>query len=235
MRHSSFLSLPPELQCMVKDAISPSDLRTHVCLYLSDPSCAALYDSLRDADTFWQHLCWSCGLGMLPDEELGDITWREIALKCVESDGFCTHPQCGESLLEYNRERMRESAKYMAPGEVLLVDDDFRDYYEDVSLDAHRVFGRVSFRERYPSGVYHYGRPLPVDDDAYLRIDAAGVPAPIPAGSARAYLGQHPLVSRSFATAAPIYNLYILPICDVNMYPEFIDRRSRAVTVYDIL
>ncbi|KAI0714137.1 hypothetical protein C8T65DRAFT_607362, partial [Cerioporus squamosus] len=232
MRRISFLSLPTEVQCLVKDAISPSDLRTHVCFYLSNPSCAALYDSLHDADGFWQHLCWSCGIGMLPAEDLDRVPWREIAIKCIQLDGFCTHPQCGDPSAEappLAGELMRESAEYMTPGEVILVDQHFRHSYKELRLGAHMVFSHISFRDDV--GL----RAFPVNEEAYVRFDEEGAPSPITENSSRAYLGQHPLVSHSFATAAPVYNMYIFGFCDTDLYPDCGDVQSRAVTVYDVL
>ena len=114
---STFFNLPPELQLLIKDCISPTDLRTHVCLYLSDPECASLYDSLPKPDSFWKLICWENGLGQLPHESESTSaetdttsTWRDIATSTILADGFCTHPQCGEALLAYNRTSSIHSA-----------------------------------------------------------------------------------------------------------------------------
>ncbi|KAI1792121.1 hypothetical protein LXA43DRAFT_887951, partial [Ganoderma leucocontextum] len=39
---ATFLDLPPELHLLIKGWISPSDIRTHACFYLSEPQCACL-------------------------------------------------------------------------------------------------------------------------------------------------------------------------------------------------
>lgn len=116
---TTFLHLPVELRRMIKDWVDPADLRTHVCFYLTHPGCSALYDNTMGHEWFWRRLCWSCGLGQLPEEEwsLSDDDWRDIAIECVGRDGFCTLPYCGESLLEYNR--MFHEYSF----EVLLVSD----------------------------------------------------------------------------------------------------------------
>ena len=106
---ASFLDLPAELGLMIKNAIPASDLRTHVCFYLSSPHCAILYDSDPDPDDFWMRACWSCGIGALDVEFIMQRSWRDIAFECIQADGFCTHPQCGESLLEYNRQSLPSS------------------------------------------------------------------------------------------------------------------------------
>ena len=103
------LHLPHELLLIIKEHIDPSDLRTHVCYYLSDPRVSALYDSELDPDAFWKLACWNCGIGagLTPSEETGDFTWKDIAIDCIVRDGFCEHPHCGEALMDYNRERTK--------------------------------------------------------------------------------------------------------------------------------
>lgn len=93
---------------MIKDSVDPSDLRTHVFLYLAHSSCSDLYEDATGSNRFWERLCWNCGIGLLPDEEpkLSDDEWRDVSIECVRRDGFCMLPHCGESLLEYNRAYM---------------------------------------------------------------------------------------------------------------------------------
>ena len=98
----SLKGFPPEIHLIIKSLIPATDLRTHVCLYLSSPDCAALYDSEADPDLFWQRACWECGIGRLPDEDSEMLNWKDVAINSILQDGFCSHPQCGESLLEYN-------------------------------------------------------------------------------------------------------------------------------------
>ena len=97
--------LPTEIQFMIKNNIAPNDLRTHVCFYLTHPDIAELYESEKDPDEFWKHVCWLCGLGLLPNEdekEAHEISWKAIAIDCIIKDGFCKHEECGENILEYN-------------------------------------------------------------------------------------------------------------------------------------
>ncbi|KAH9950020.1 hypothetical protein B0H21DRAFT_706505 [Amylocystis lapponica] len=44
-------------------------------------------------------LAW---LGLIKDEQEDTVSWTDIALDCIARDGFCTHPQCGGGLLEWN-------------------------------------------------------------------------------------------------------------------------------------
>ena len=98
--------LPIELRFMIKDAIAHDDLRTHVCFYLSHPDVAELYGGSEDQDEFWKRLCWNCGIGLLPGEDAQEeVSWRTIAVDCIQRDGFCMHEDCGEYVLEYNRKR----------------------------------------------------------------------------------------------------------------------------------
>ena len=96
--------LPIEILLLIKHSIHPSDLRTHVCYYLSSPKIALLYDSGKEGDAFWELACWQCGIGMLPSDEESDKSWKDIAIDCIKRDGFCTSPSCGENLLCLNRE-----------------------------------------------------------------------------------------------------------------------------------
>ena len=100
---ATFLDLPPELQLLINDFILPTDLRTHVCFFLSDPRCISFYSSRPDSERFWSVLCWNDGLGQLADGMETQATWCDIAVSVISRDGFCTHPQCGEALLDHNR------------------------------------------------------------------------------------------------------------------------------------
>ena len=96
--------IPLEIFLIVRGFISSSDLRTHVCFYQCSPQIAAFYDSEKDADSFWELACWNCGIGVTSVDTQVNICWRDIAIDCIERDGFCTIPGCGEELLEANRE-----------------------------------------------------------------------------------------------------------------------------------
>lgn len=96
--------LPTEILILIRDWIDPSDLRTHVCYYLSSRKVSSLYDTEEDADEFWELACWHCGIGLTPSDEDAGRLWRDVAIECIKQDGFCTLPGCGESLLRRNRE-----------------------------------------------------------------------------------------------------------------------------------
>ncbi|KAI0630902.1 hypothetical protein C8Q77DRAFT_1219699 [Trametes polyzona] len=105
--------LPPEIWLLIKEAIPTDDMRTHVCFYQTSPQFAALYDTVADPDAFWQDVCALCAIGRLPDEHPSTRSWKDIAIECVEVDGFCEDSSsgpCGEALLERNREMMRQAA-----------------------------------------------------------------------------------------------------------------------------
>ncbi|KAH9933098.1 hypothetical protein B0H21DRAFT_894466 [Amylocystis lapponica] len=109
----TLIDLPNEILFQIKGHISASDLRTHVCFYRSDPHISALYAAEPDEEAFWEQACWLAGIGLKHSESpqklsLSDYTWKKIAFDCIEWDGFCDHPQCGNTLLEYNARCMAE-------------------------------------------------------------------------------------------------------------------------------
>ncbi|KAI1792119.1 hypothetical protein LXA43DRAFT_888162 [Ganoderma leucocontextum] len=228
-----FFDLPPELHLLIKDWISPSDLRTHVCFYLSAPQCASLYDSRPNPDNFWKLLCWNNGLGQLPDETETETTWRDIATRVIHADGFCTHPQCGEALLEYNRASMREAAKHgVQPFSPLHI----RGSYDgDARTDLHRVVAHISFRPH--TELRAWGVPsFPVERDAHLRspgdvlVEWEGTDA----ANEREYLWRHPLAARSFATFAPTDSLFLFAVAGIDFQHDRISS-ARALTVLEVL
>ncbi|KAI0741805.1 hypothetical protein C8Q80DRAFT_158812 [Daedaleopsis nitida] len=236
MSHSfKLLSLPIELRHTIKDFIAPFDLRTHVCFYLSHPDCAALYGSKHQEDDFWKFICWHNGLGKLPDDEYTLISdWREVAMDCIRADGFCTHPECGESILEYNRRRMQKAAKYVEPFKPYPVDEN-TDW--KVNCHPHYIFGHIGFLDSEEV----QGCP-PVELDAHLRL--AATPEPAAANDTDKdshegyHLEDHPLVARSFATLTPVSSLSLINVCGLGSSSQAIDRSltlTRVVTVLDVL
>jgi len=51
---------------------------------------------------FWKRACFLAGIGVVSGEDPDLVSWFRIAEECITMDGFCGHPQCGGSLLEYN-------------------------------------------------------------------------------------------------------------------------------------
>ncbi|PIL24805.1 hypothetical protein GSI_12691 [Ganoderma sinense ZZ0214-1] len=237
---TTFLHLPVELRRMIKDSVDPSDLRTHVCLYLAHSSCSALYHDSLGQKRFWRRLCWNCGIGQLPDEDdefLDDDDWRQIALECVHRCGFnCTLPHCGESLLEYNRMRMRENGRFVGLFTPLRVYEDYRADDGKARFDIHPALYHVDFCATKESPGFF---PHPVEHDAHFRwhpnpptkAEARGLINVDP--KKRAYVGQHPLAARSFATATPVSNVALFKFVGSGTITD-IDL-DRAVTVFDVL
>ncbi|TBU34014.1 hypothetical protein BD311DRAFT_773905 [Dichomitus squalens] len=228
----TFFDLPLEIILMIKTYLDPWDLRTVVCLYLADPRCAVLHDWETDPEAFWKTICWKNGLGRLPlDGGSEDGVWQDIALQCIERDGFCKHPHCGDAMLEYNRERMRESADCIEAFSAVHVTED---YDADVSFAPNPVLFYIDFRK---SDECRDGKGQPIEDDAYLRWDNSSGSEKPNAGDARnrAYLGDHPITARSFATATPVSNILLLNMIGWRRPKNETLKLQRPVTVYDLL
>jgi hypothetical protein len=90
--------LPNELLLLVKEHIPVSDLRTHVCYYLTCRTIAAFYGDNSQQAAFWRRSCCLAGIGWLK----ADSSWKEIAFETIAMDGFCPHPHCGGTLLDWN-------------------------------------------------------------------------------------------------------------------------------------
>ncbi|KAI1790258.1 hypothetical protein LXA43DRAFT_1095600 [Ganoderma leucocontextum] len=224
----AFFDLPPELQLLIKDSISSSDLRTHVCFFLSGIQCASLYSSRPNSDSFWKLLCWNNGLGQLSSEMETQANWRDIAFRTIRADGFCTHPQCGEALLEYNRTNMGEAAKYVRPFFPIRINET---YEGEASTAIHRVVGHVSFRPGDEVGLWN--KPS-ISRDAHLRPPGQ-VKFKTPAGD-REYLSKHPLVARSFATFVPTTTFFLFSIYGIELEHYKLKSTSRRpLTVLDVL
>ncbi|KAI0664506.1 hypothetical protein C8Q70DRAFT_1049976 [Cubamyces menziesii] len=239
------LDFPAELLLVIKELLDPSDLRTHACYYLSSPRVAALYDSVQDPDAFWKLACWNCGIGAglsrlenLPQEIWSDfdgLTWKNIALDCIVRDGFCRHPRCGEVLLEYNRESMRNIAGEVIPFQPY----DSLNHEDYVAILSHRLFGDIEFkRDRNIFAI----ETTPVERDAHLRtpgaparrIDIPGYKS-LPDDYPGLYLTDHPLAARSFATCAPVSTMMLLPIMGHWLVDHGKIQLSRPITVLDVL
>ncbi|KAI0351371.1 hypothetical protein OH77DRAFT_1411333 [Trametes cingulata] len=221
----SILQLPLEILLEIKACVPLSDLRTHVCLYNTHPSIAALYDSDKDADRFWELCCWNCGIGAIWDDlDNGKPRWKNIALDTIARDGFCTHPQCGESLLDYNRQRMQQVLnKHKEPIKPPVAWKNKEGRIIPVSL--HRVLLAFQFGPSDDQASDMLG-------DCYLRADAS---------TQRPYEGSlllrdHPLVYRSYATDLPVKKIRLGPFDDFEVpgYNTTADGVS-AVTVHDVL
>ena len=94
---------PTELLAIIKSNIPQCDLRTNVCFYKTCERFADLFGSETDQSAFWEGACLLSGIGLLGDTESPhSASWKEIAFECIETDGFCGHPECGGARLEEN-------------------------------------------------------------------------------------------------------------------------------------
>lgn len=263
---------PPELLLIIKEFVEDWDLRTHVCFYLSSPKVAALYDSGKHPDAFWRLACWNNGLTGGPtdvvdfedeDEDMrdeaeshfgGPSPWRDVAVDYITRDGFCTHPHCGEALLEYNR-KPRSHVAHAAKAHgltCLLLGQCMREAQEDVQvfkpihsrseddslspLIAHQVFEHIEFKQF--SDVFRRSR---VEDDAHLRAPGdsprRGTDLSYmhrPDDYPGMYLAEHPLVAGSFATSPPVDSVMLLHLIGRPL-PGGIVVQTGPVTVLDIV
>ncbi|OSD05382.1 hypothetical protein PYCCODRAFT_1362259 [Trametes coccinea BRFM310] len=223
--------LPPEIFLNVKTLIPLSDVRTHVCFYKSHPTIAALYDCEVKADLFWRRVCWYSGICALrKDDPDNPHFWRDIAIEVIDADGFCTHPQCGESLLAYNRRRMERASEFVEPLKAYSEWKDEEDEWDasdsggNPHIYMHRVMTHIGFRP-LPSDMY-YG----VCEDAQLRrLTEAEVQY-----KGSVLLKDHPLILRSFATSVPSARLQLDQIASRELKHGEI-RRWSGVTVFDVV
>ncbi|KAI0794244.1 hypothetical protein C8Q74DRAFT_1193743 [Fomes fomentarius] len=215
--------LPNELYITIKNSIPIQDLRTHVHFYLSSPRIATLYNSEPDAEQFWELACWYSGIGRLPNDE-EHASWQAIAIDTISRDGCCTHPHCGEALLQYNQQRMQETLEHVDPLDALQIEED----YDGAVPCPHPIFGHISFRL---STEVSQSITYPVDRDAYLRRDNASDASNT---NARSYLSAHPLIARSFATSIPVYTIFLLGLPNQRGEDDKL-RLQRPVTVFDVL
>ncbi len=96
------------------------------------------------------------------------------------------------------------------------------------------VLDHVDFRPTRERTIYEQHS---VEEDAYLRV-ARNSQAPgqhTEDAANRAYIGQHPIAARSFATATPADNIFLLDIVGWFMLSDPTLTLRRPVTVLDVL
>ncbi|PIL24806.1 hypothetical protein GSI_12692 [Ganoderma sinense ZZ0214-1] len=223
---ATYFHLPPELQFLIQDFISPTDLRTHVCVFLSDPRCVSLY-----SDKFWSHLLWNNGIGQLSDENETQASWCDIAVSAITTDGFCTHPQCGEALLEYNRARMQETSQHLRPLVPMVVDEN---YEGEQNTAIHSIVGHIDFR---PSNEVNPWDKPSVSDDAHLRPSGQVRSKSRLHEDEREYLSTPPLAARGFATFAPTASFLYCGLYGIELEHSTLRSRAlrRPLAVLDVL
>ncbi|KAI0630900.1 hypothetical protein C8Q77DRAFT_1135891 [Trametes polyzona] len=206
-------SLPPEIYLAIKDAIPQSDLRSHVCFYKTSRSIAKLYDDVENADDFWAEACWRCGLGRsarLPVPPDPRPSWRDFAIDMIERDGFCDHPQCGESRLEENRALVESLVDPGQGRDPLRVGDNPEDFPE---LLSHPLFCQVGFLSTPGHPVEEDAHIVPTESEEVestcreVGIAAQGIS--ISKKQSKDNMHAHPFIANSFATFPPISHLVL--------------------------
>ena len=123
---------------------------------------------------------------------------------------------------------MRENAAYVKPYSAIRIDHNFKK--GGACLTLNPVLRNVRFR----STTEQYGSMCRVFDDTYLHrdddVDGRDV-------TNRAYIMQHPVAMRSFATAAPCSNMFFpSPIVVDSPWPRRATiQLERPITVCDVL
>ncbi|KAH9944699.1 hypothetical protein B0H21DRAFT_449018 [Amylocystis lapponica] len=221
-RSSDMLSrIPNELLFEIKKEIPITDLRTHVCFHKTHERIAAQYGSDDVQDKFWERACWLSGLGLMRQETLLRVSWKDIAYQCIEKCGFCKHPKCGMALLERNVAGMAGIDDILAqagldPGRA-MPEHAYR-FLDERDIDTNSVLGDLSFND--PTS-----QPGTSDLVTCLRQRNL-VPSKF-----ECRLRMHPIVLRSFATFPPVRKIVLLDLFDIQLQDCF---RSSGVTVWDV-
>ncbi|KAI0741310.1 hypothetical protein C8Q80DRAFT_1273775 [Daedaleopsis nitida] len=233
------LPFPLEIYLLVKDHISEDDLRTHVCYHESDPRIAALYDSDPQGDTFWEILCWKCGIGAMRKETHSAVYlahpwfWRDLAVDLIHCDGFCTYPGCGEALLKYNRARMRQAQRVIRPLSVLRCDEDQTCHHS--RLGMHRALTEISFVDE---NLWKRNKRAGMLQQAFLRQpnleNAWTEDAEQDMPDFAITLEAHPLITRSYATSIPVDYLELGLIQGYRM-PKNLVENGQGIVVRDVV
>ena len=91
----------------------------------------------------------------------------------------------------------------------------------------HKAFGKIRFR---PGSEKRTGRRFELGQDAHLCIDKASPDV----GENRAYLKDHTLLARSFATFVPTSSVFLVDLAAFHGHQCEMET-WRSVTVYDVL
>ncbi|KAH9933084.1 hypothetical protein B0H21DRAFT_89107 [Amylocystis lapponica] len=232
----TLIDLPNEILFQIKGHISASDLRTHVCFYKSYPRISALYAAEHDEEAFWEQACWLAGIGLKHSESpqklsLSDYTWKRIAFDCIERDGFCEHPECGDTLLAHNAICMARCIKngiipYKKP---LAVERSAAVAAPTINTLLESIaFKRLQSQDQDEFGLISFPNVGDVEGDAYLSCES-----PLSAyDSLPATLDEHPLATRSFVTFPPVTKMTFRPLIGYTIESV---KRSTGLTVMDVV
>ena len=108
-------------------------------------------------------------------------------------------------------------------------------YRADVSFAPSPVLYHTDFRPARERMLYEQHG---VEHDAHLRVAGSSQaldPQGTEDGTSLAYIGQHPIAARSFATATPASNIFLLDIVGWSMSSDPTLTLRRPVTVLDVL
>ncbi|KAL4248764.1 hypothetical protein ABKN59_007165 [Abortiporus biennis] len=98
-------SFPNEILLLIKENIPISDLRTHVCYYHTCRTIAAFYGDESQQAAFWRKSFLHAGLGYTGLAS----SYKDLAFECIARDGFCSHPDCGGALLDWNARQVEKA------------------------------------------------------------------------------------------------------------------------------
>ena len=112
-------------------------------------------------------------------------------------------------------------------------------YRGEVSFAPNPVLYHMDFRPTRERTLYERHA---VEEDAYLRVtkqlQASGQSTDSGSENAageRAYIGQHPIAARSFATATPAFNIFLVDFMGWSVSSDPMLTLGRPVTVLDVL
>jgi len=206
-----------------------------VCFYKSHRRFASLYGTEEEEEEkFWEQTCWLAGIGLIRGEtpHLRTVvydTWRKIAIRCIEEDGFCEFPHCGSAVLDSNAEAMEKCIEagyipYKKPAEV----DNPSGADQWQGFDFHGMLICIGFvKQRSKSTMHFYAD---VELDAYIELDPEG--DELPYTFRDSIIAKHQLAARSFATFPPVPVIHFRPLIGMEIESA---ERSTGVTVEGVI
>ncbi|KAI0075380.1 hypothetical protein K474DRAFT_1408365 [Panus rudis PR-1116 ss-1] len=239
---STLQKLPPEIRLMIKDSIPLTDLRTHVSFYKTSPQFSALYGADEGRQrAFWASACLAVGIGGPPilgdhGRRMGDMCmgemdwdWRLIAFTCIEVDGWCTHPQCGVSRLEWNAKQIQATMNLPDFSRVAfhkyLQSVCRQDVDPELGVLTSPVFQYVSFHREAKRNIFEDALLDYRDGDLANEENPANL------------LVKHPIASWSFATFPVVHTLFMENrFYTQNLEMDWIGvQNANGVTVFDVM
>ncbi|KAI0784630.1 hypothetical protein C8Q75DRAFT_809811 [Abortiporus biennis] len=228
-------SFPNEILLLIKENIPISDLRTHVCYYHTCRTIAAFYGDESQQAAFWRKSFLHAGLGYTGLAS----SYKDLAFECIARDGFCSHPDCGGALLDWNARQVEKAMIATGwdpegdPWDTHLLDSwgeldpltlQQQSSYPDVMTNI--IFSSVAYKKLIPLSTYD----VPFPRDSFLRChDPNGFRLPIH----RRTISEHPIVRHSIATFPALNRLNIEYDAEDPIVEEVF--RPGGVTVHDVV